>query len=170
VFAARLSTPPVTSTSNRHFTYYCANGEAVVWGAWLVPQPPNMTHDSLVRDPRFPACLGALAHWTDPPSVRRKGSNLALSHRSRPPASGIDPSAPPSLTRSSSSLSRVQRRLRVFTSLTTKTISETPPLEDTHGAYGLNLLSEPSEPRLDFVFVSPLTPSRYVVLLAPSIT
>jgi hypothetical protein len=130
-----------------------------------------MTHDSLVRDPRFPACLGALAHWTDPPSVRRKGSNLALSHRSRPPASGVDLSAPRSLIRSSSSsLSRVQRRLRVFTSLKTKTISETPPLEDTRGAYGLNLLSEPSEPRLDFVFVSPLAPSRYVVLLAPSIS
>jgi hypothetical protein len=111
------------------------------------------------------------AHWTDPPSDRQKGSNLALSHRSRPPASGIDPSEPPSLIRSSSSsLSRIQRRLRIFTSPTTKTISETPPLEDTHGAYGLNLLSEPSEPRLDFIFVSPLASSHYVVLLAPSIS
>ncbi|KAK4242396.1 hypothetical protein C8A03DRAFT_11359 [Achaetomium macrosporum] len=34
-----------------------------------------------------------------------------------------------------------------------KTISESRPEEDTHGAYGLNLLSEPSEPHLDFIFV-----------------
>ncbi|SPQ27547.1 ba20391f-efb7-42e8-bde8-8fceab49913d [Thermothielavioides terrestris] len=34
-----------------------------------------------------------------------------------------------------------------------KTTSESCPEEDALGAYGLNLLSEPSEPHLDFVFV-----------------
>ena len=82
-----------------------------------------------------------------------------LSYRSRPPAPGFEipplPSTP--LTKSSSSLSRVQRRLRALSSSMVKTTSESLPEEDVHGAYGLNLLSEPSEPHLDFIFVSFLT-------------
>lgn len=101
-----------------------------------------------------------------------------LSYRSRPlaPKVEIPPFPSPPLIRSSSSLSRVQRRLRTLSSLMVKTIPESRPEEDAHGAYGLNLLSEPSEPHLDFIFVSSLaifysTPSAsYITFRVPILT
>lgn len=57
----------------------------------------------------------------------------------------------------SSSLARIQRRLRTIRTRSSESdVIEVESDEEIRGALGLTLLSEPSEPHADFVFVSGL--------------
>ncbi|KAL1835925.1 hypothetical protein VTJ49DRAFT_5861 [Mycothermus thermophilus] len=76
-----------------------------------------------------------------------------LPDRSRPPSPARIPFRSPARP-SSSSLSLLQRGLHAVSPKENKTVSDTSAAqEDAHGPVGLNLLSEPSEPHVDFIFV-----------------